>query len=100
MRTDGKIVYLPEAKQGVSAKTGEIWQSQTFVVETKERYPRKVAFELFGKEKIETAALKLGESVEVIALPYSHEFKGTWYTEMRVTDIVQNGFSRLVKRLF
>lgn len=97
MQEFGKIKYVANPRTGVSTKTGETWASQVFVIETIERYPRQIAFELFGVEKIEVASLKLGEEVNVVFYCSSHEFGGNWYTELRVIDILQNNRSRLVK---
>ena len=91
----GKVIYIAPEKSGVAVKTGNEWKSQEFVIETNERYPRKVAFKIFGERKIAAANLRLGETVQVCYYPESHEYNGNYFTELQVCDIISNGLSRL-----
>lgn len=93
----GKVISILPERTGVSTRTGETWKSQDFIIETNERFPRKIVFNIWDEDKIVAANLKLGESIDVIFYPDSHEFNNNWYTDLKVTDICQNGFSRLVQ---
>ena len=91
----GRIVFVDEVRRGISTRTGESWESLDFVLETDERFPRKVKFNLFGARKVQLAQLKLGEVVDVYFYPESQEYNGHWYTELRVGDIYNlDGTSR------
>lgn len=92
----GCVIFIGAVRNGVSTRTGNIWASQEFVIETNERSPRKIAFTLFGEEKIQNAALRQGETVQVCGWTESHEYNGNWFTECRVFDILDNGVSRLI----
>lgn len=100
MQETGKVVFIGATQSGVNPRTGNQWQSVEFVIETNERYPRKIAFTLFGQEKIELARLQLGETIEIVGYAESHEYNGNWYSELRCTDICQHGISRLIRPLF
>lgn len=96
MTERGKIIFVGAVERGVAAKTGSAWASQEFVIETNERYPRKIAFTIFGEEKISNAAIREGEIIDVIFFPESHQWNSRWFTELRATDIIDNGRSRFV----
>lgn len=93
----GRIVYLSDIRTGVSSRTGEQWSSLDVVIETLDRYPRKVAGTIQSAGYIENAQLKLGESVEVLLEPRSHEYNSNWYTDLTILDVLTNGVSRFVK---
>ena len=63
MEIQGKVIAVLPERSGVSAR-GE-WKSQTYVIETQEQYPKKMAFDVFGADRIGhgTAA---GESIETM----------------------------------
>lgn len=94
MKETGKVVLIEQQQTGVNPRTGNTWALQGFVIETIERYPRKLEFSIFGEDKIQKAALRYGETIDVIGYPESHEYNGNWYTELRCTDICYNGVSR------
>ena len=91
MREIGKIIYVAAPKEGESKRTKGKWQSVDFVIETDERYPRKVKFTLFGAERIMKADLAVGKKIEVDAFVEAHEYQGNWYNEVRVWKIIVNG---------
>ena len=41
MEISGRIIAALPARSGTSARTGNTWMSQEFVIETHEQYPRK-----------------------------------------------------------
>ena len=41
MEITGKIIAVLPANSGVSARTGNPWMSQEYVMETHEQFPRK-----------------------------------------------------------
>ena len=50
MEIQGKVIAVLPERSGVSAR-GE-WKSQTYVIETQEQYPKKMAFDVFGADRI------------------------------------------------
>lgn len=96
----GKVVFIGQTREGVNSRTGETWRAVDFVIETSERYPRKIAFGLFetgSSNRIAAAQLRQGETIDVIYYPESHDYNGRWYTELKCTDICQGGFSRFAQ---
>lgn len=81
MEVTGKIIQVLPLQQGVS-KTGSNWQLQTYVLETIENYPRKVAFELFNRNA-DLYKCNIDDLVTVSFDLDSREFNGRWYTSVR-----------------
>lgn len=93
MTEHGKVVFVDNVRQGVSAKTGEVWQSLDFVIEVDGRYPRMVKLNLYGAEKIAKAMISVGMIIDVEFEIEAHEYKGSWYNELRVWNIMIQGKS-------
>lgn len=81
----GKIIATLQPKKGVSQK-GE-WVSQEYVLETNEQYPKKMCFEVYGKEKIDKFAIKIGEELEVFINIDAREYNGKWYNTIRAWNV-------------
>ncbi len=50
MEIQGKVIAVLPERSGISQR-GE-WRSQTYVIETQEQYPKKMAFDVFGGDRI------------------------------------------------
>lgn len=85
MKMFGKIIAALQPKKGVSQK-GE-WVSQEYVLETNEQYPKKMCFEVYGKEKIDKFAIKIGEEMEVFINIDAREYSGKWYNTIRAWNV-------------
>lgn len=96
MELHGKIIAVMEPRQGVGQRTGVIWKSQDFVVETDERYPHKAKFNLYGAEVVDKAKLQVGMIVDVRFEVDAHEYNGTFINELRAWDI-HNGGKSLIR---
>ena len=96
MQETGKVIFVDEVKRGISTKSGKEWQSQRFVLEVQERYPRRVACTIMGQERVEKCALKLGETLTIVGAVNAHEFNGSWFNEVEVYDVLDGGRSRLI----
>ena len=58
MELIGKIIQVLEERGGVSARTGSEWRMGSYVLETTtDRFPRKMVFEVFGADKIESCRI-------------------------------------------
>ena len=85
----GKIIQILPTQQGTSARTGNPWMLQSFILETQEQYPRKVCIELFGEERIKANPFSIDELVTVSFDLESREFNGRWYTSVRAWKVQQ-----------
>jgi hypothetical protein len=85
MEINGTIVLQLPLATGTS-KNGNTWKKQEFVLETKDQYPKKVCFTVWG-EKIDQFALQPGEEVTLSFDLESREYNGRWYTEVKAWGI-------------
>lgn len=76
----GKVIHIGQPMSGVSKTKGTPWKKQEFVIETEGQYPTTIAFSAMN-EKIDQAAIQLGNVVEVEVNLRSREYNGKWYTE-------------------
>ncbi|MBR1630544.1 MAG: DUF3127 domain-containing protein [Paludibacteraceae bacterium] len=86
----GKIVAVLEPVGGTSKSTGNPWKAQSYVIETKEQFPKKVCFEVFGEDRINQFAIKEGDEYIVSCDIESHEYMGRWYTRLRAWRVQQD----------
>ena len=78
------IAVLPE-RSGVSQR-GE-WKSQSFVIETQEQYPKKMAFDVFGADRIAQFNIQGGELITVQFDIDAHECQGRWFNSIRAWNV-------------
>ena len=88
MHIIGKVIQKLDIQSGTSATTGKTWQSLTFIIETIENYPRKVAIELFGEQRIKDNPVEIDQVYTISFDLESREFNGRWYTSARAWKIV------------
>ena len=72
MEIQGKVIAVLPERSGVSAR-GE-WKSQTYVIETQEQYPKKMAFDVFGADRIASFGIHSGEVINVSFDIDAHEY--------------------------
>ena len=84
----GQIIAVLPTKSGTSAR-GTEWSSQTAVVETKEQYPKKVAFDVMGADRIAQFNLQVGDYVTVSYDVEAHEYNGKWWNSVRAWNVVR-----------
>lgn len=84
----GQIIAVLPTRSGTSAR-GTEWSSQTAVVETKEQYPKKVAFDVMGADRIAQFNLQVGEYVTVSYEIDAHEYNGKWFNAVRAWNVVR-----------
>ena len=77
MKLKGKIIAVLPVKKGTTDK-GD-WQSQQYVLETIEEYPKRLLFEVFGESKIKEFDIKQDEVLTVSYDPKAEEKDGRWY---------------------
>lgn len=89
MQITGKIIAALPAKSGTSAK-GE-WMYQTYVLETQAQYQKKLAFDVFGAERIKQFRLQVGDVATVHFDVDAHEYNGRWYNSVRAYNVEKSG---------
>lgn len=85
MELQGKVIAVLPARSGVSAR-GE-WKTQSFVIETHDSFPRKMAFDVFGEERLTRFNIQLGQEVNVSFDIDAHEYNGRWFNNIRAFDV-------------
>ncbi len=95
MEITGKIIAALEPRSGTSKATGNSWKMQEFVLETiEEQYPKRMLFNIFGEDKLQQAAINVGDVVTVSFDVNAREYNGRWYNDIRawkVSHDVQSG---------
>lgn len=85
MEITGKIIHVLPERSGTSAR-GE-WKAQSFVIETRDQYPRKMVFDVFGAERLQRFNIKSGDEVTVFFDIDAHEYQGRWFNNIRAFDV-------------
>ena len=88
MEVTGKIIQVLPPQDGVG-RNGNPWKLQAYVLETLDSFPKKVHFEVFGEERINSNPCNVGEIVTVSFDIESREFNSRWYTSIRAYRIKQ-----------
>ena len=89
MELTGRIIAVLPAQSGVSARTGNNWMSQDYVIEVPGQYPRKCLFRIFGEDRIKQFNIQQGEDVTVQFDIDAHEFNGRWFNDVRAYNIIR-----------
>ena len=97
MDITGKIIAVLEARSGVAKASGNPWKIQEYVLETiGEQYPKKMMFSIFGEDKIQQAAINIGDEVVVSFDINAREFNGRWYNDIRAYNILRGQAAQTV----
>ena len=89
MELTGKIIAVLPAQSGVSARTGNNWMSQDYVIEVPGQYPRKCLFSIFGEDRIKQFNIQQGEDLTVQFDIDAHEFNGRWFNDIRAYNVIR-----------
>ena len=84
-KVTGKIEQVLDYKSGVGANSGKAWSKQGFLLAYKRgehEYDAKLAFDVWGDERIKEFALKVGDVVTLTLDIASREYNGRWYTDI------------------
>lgn len=83
----GEIIAVLDAKRGNGAK-GE-WVTQTFVLkEQSDSYPKELAFDVFGQEKLDEFNIKMGDVIELEGNVESRAWQDRWFTSVKAFKVV------------
>ncbi len=90
MDLTGNIIAVLPAQSGVSARTGNTWMSQEYVIEVPGMYPKKMCFRVFGEDRIRQFALQQGQQNVTIHFDIdAHEHDGRWFNEVRCYNVMR-----------
>ena len=84
---NGKSVSVLAPKNGVSSRGNE-WVSQDYVIEDDKG--EKLAFNVFGQDKINEYNLSIGAKASVTVNVESREWQGKWFTSAKCTSCISN----------
>ena len=87
MEIQGKVIAVLPERSGISAR-GE-WKSKTYVIETQEQYPKKMAFDVFGADRIANFGIQFGEVINVSFDIDAHEYQGRYFNQIRAWNVVR-----------
>lgn len=88
MEIEGKVIAVLNAREGTS-KTGNPWKVQEYVIETEEQYPKKMCFEVFGNDRINSFAgmLTVGNRVKVSFDIDARQWQDRWFNSIRAWKV-------------
>ena len=86
----GKIIQIMNETSGQS-KTGNTWTKQEFVIETYDKFPRKVMMSVMGDKVQELKRFKVGDEIKASLNIESREYNSRWYTDVRAWKIESTG---------
>ncbi|MBR0038015.1 MAG: DUF3127 domain-containing protein [Bacteroidales bacterium] len=86
MELKGKITQVLPLQQGIGQRTGNAWKKQEYVLETYDRFPRKVLFNFFN-EAVDTYPLQVGDDINLSFDLESRSYVGRDGVERWSTDV-------------
>ena len=86
MELAGKVIAVLEPRGGVS-KNGNEWKVQEYVIETHDKYPRRLCFDVFGAAKIRQFKIQVGEELNVFFDIDAREWQGRWFNSIRAWKV-------------
>ena len=89
MELTGKIIAVMEARGGVSARTGNSWKTQEYVLEVPGQYPKRCLFNVFGEDRINQFNIQNGEELTVQFDIDAREYNGRWYNDIRAYNVIR-----------
>ena len=81
MEVQVKVISKFDMVEGISKSSGKEFKYFTFIGETIEQYPRKIAFEAFGDKRIANCQVNENDVYNVSFDVESREFEGRWFTK-------------------
>ena len=88
MELTGKIIAVMEPKGGVSARTGNQWKVQEFVLEVPGQYVRHMLFSVFGEDRLNQFNIQQGQDYTVSFDIDAREYNGRWFNDIRAFNVV------------
>jgi len=85
LEIEGKLTKVNQAQTG-QGQNGE-WIKQSFVIETKEQYPKQICFTAWNDKAKALKNLKIGMDLKVHFNVESREYNEKWYTDLMAWKI-------------
>jgi hypothetical protein len=89
MELTGKIIAVMEPRSGVSARTGNSWMTQEYVLEVPGQYPKRCVFNLFGEDRIKQFNIQNGEDLTIQFDIDAREYQGRWFNDIRAYNVIR-----------
>ena len=89
MELTGKIIAVMEPRGGVSARTGNQWMTQEYVLEVPGQYPKRCLFNIFGEDRIKQFNIQQGEDLTIQFDIDAREYNGRWYNDVRAYNVIR-----------
>ena len=87
MEIQGKIIVVLPERSGVSQR-GNQWRSISYVLETQEQYPKKLAFDVTN-DKIDQLKIQFGEILTVQFDINAREYNGRWFNSVNAWNVIR-----------
>lgn len=87
MEIQGKIIVVLPERSGVSQR-GNQWRSISYVLETQEQYPKKLAFDVTN-DKIDQLNIQFGEILTVQFDINAREYNGRWFNSINAWNVIR-----------
>ena len=89
MELTGRIIAVMDPRSGVSARTGNSWMTQEYVLEVPGQYPKRCVFNIFGEDRIKQFAIQNGEDLTIQFDIDAREYNGRWYNDIRAYNVMR-----------
>lgn len=89
MELTGKIIAVMEPRGGVSARTGNSWKTQEYVLEVPGQYPKRCLFNVFGEDRINQFNIQNGDELTIQFDIDAREYNGRWYNDIRAYNVIR-----------
>ena len=87
MEIQGKIIVVLPERSGVSQR-GNQWRSISYVFETQDQYPKKLAFDVTN-DKIDQLNIQFGEILTVQFDINAREYNGRWFNSVNAWNVIR-----------
>ena len=89
MELTGRIIAVMEPRGGVSARTGNSWMTQEYVIEVPGQYPKRCVFNIFGEVRIKQFNIQMNEDITIQFDIDAREYNGRWFNDIRAYNVVR-----------
>ena len=89
MELTGKVIAVMEARSGKSARTGNDWMTQEYVIEVPGQFPKRCIFSVFGEDRIKQFNIQNGEDITILFDIDAREYNGRWFNDVRAYAVTR-----------
>ena len=89
MELTGKIIAVMDPRGGVSARTGNTWKTQEYVLEVPGQYPKRCLFNVFGEDRINQFNIQNGDELTIQFDIDAREYNGRWFNDIRAYNVIR-----------